>query len=275
MRKAFARGRVRVIALAFGVVTTMLPHAAAAQLSVDELEVFLRPGHGAGSTGALRVTNDSDKPVQAFIEIQDWDRDEKGGNRFFPSGSVAQSCKDRVKVFPMTLRLEPRRSETMRVSFDGDSTANCWSIVFIQASEPRPELKKSAITYVIRTGVKVYVEPASAKRDGEIEEVRVAMARRLPAGAGKDSVDVREVQITFHNMGEAHLRTHGSVELRKSDNSLAGKLEIPEFPSVPGAVRRISLPLPKDLAPGAYVALALLDFSGQEIAAGQADFAVK
>jgi P pilus assembly chaperone PapD len=275
MRKGFARRRVRWIALAFGVVATLLPKAAAAQISVDELEVFLRPGRGAASTGSLRVTNDTDKPVQAFVEIQDWDRDDRGANRFFPSGSVAQSCKDRVKVFPMTLRLEPKRSETMRVSFEGDSTANCWSIVFIQANEPRPELKKSAITYIIRTGVKVYVEPANAKRDGAIEDVRVGMRRQLPASGGKDSIDVREVQVTFHNMGDAHLRTHGSIELRKSDNSVAGKLEIQEFPSVPGSIRKISLPLPKDLAPGAYVALALLDYGGQEIAAGQAEFEVK
>lgn len=275
MRKAFARGRVRGIALAFGVVTALVPHAAAAQISVDELEIFLRPGRGTASMGALRVTNDSDKAVQAFVDIQDWDRDEKGANRFFAPGSVPQSCKDRVKVFPMTLRLEPRRSETMRVSFEGDSTATCWSIVFIQANEPRQDLKRSAVTYVIRTGVKVYVEPPNAKRDGEIEDVRVGINRQLPPGGSKDSVDVREVQITFHNLGASHLRTHGSVELRKSDNSVAGKLEIPEFPSVPGAVRKVSMPIPLTLAPGSYVALALLDYGGQEIAAGQTEFEVR
>jgi P pilus assembly chaperone PapD len=275
MLKQSVPGRVRVIALAFGV-WTVSASALHGQISVDELEVFLRPGSSGASVGTIRVTNDSDKSVQAFVTIEDWDRDETGGNRFHASGTLPSSCRERLKVFPMTLRIEPRRSETLRVSIEGaDTAAACWGIAFVQASEPRAELKRSGISYVIRTGVKVYVEPANAARDGVIEDVRIAEIRRPREPQSTDSLDVREADILFRNIGAAHLKTRGSIELRGSDNTVVGKIDIPEFPSVPGAVRRLKVDLPASLAPGQYVALTLLDYAGQEIAAGQVEFTVK
>jgi P pilus assembly chaperone PapD len=263
-RRRFVPERARAIALALGVLAGSAS-SVRAQISVDELEVFLQPeGRTAGS---IRVTNESDRVVQAFVEIDDWDRDDTGANRFFPSGTLPQSCRERLKVFPMTLRLEPRASETLRVTIDdAANAASCWGIVFVQANEPRPQLAGSGITYVIRTGIKVYVQRGDARRDGVIEEVRIN---------GDEPGSTREAEVVFHNLGESHLKTRGTLEVRRSDNSVVAKLEVPEFPSVPGAVRRLKLELPAGLARGSYVALALLDYGGQEIAAGQIEFQVK
>ncbi|MCI0436568.1 MAG: hypothetical protein L0271_23465 [Gemmatimonadetes bacterium] len=256
-----------MIALALGILAGSVS-SVRAQISVDELEVLLQPG--SRTAGSIRVTNETDRVVQAFIEIDDWDRDDTGANRFFPSGTLPQSCRERLKVFPMTLRLEPRASETLRVTIDDAAdAASCWGIVFVQANEPRPQLVGSGITYVIRTGIKVYVQRGDARRDGAIEEVRI---NERAAGEPRSA---REAEVVFHNLGEAHLKTSGSLEVRRSDNSLVAKLEVPEFRSVPGAVRRLKLELPAGLAPGSYVALALLDYGGQEIAAGQIEFQVK
>jgi hypothetical protein len=99
--------------------------------------------------------------------------------------------------------------------------------------------------------------------------MRAIDLRRAATPQSRDTVTVRAVEIAFRNSGEAHLKTRGSVELRRGDNTLVTRLDIPEFPSVPGSLRRVTVELPADLAAGAYVALALLDYAGQEIAAGQ------
>ena len=63
-------------------------------------------------------------------------------------------------------------------------------------------------------------------------------------------------------------------ETQRRAGSVPARLEIPEFPVAPGGKRRHALVLPK-LKPGRYVALALLDYGGAEIAAGQHEFEVR
>ena len=244
---------------------------AEAQLSVDELEIYMRPGN-APRASVIRVTNSSAQPVQALVEIQDWDRDELGTNRFHPLGSGPSSCRDRLKVFPLALRIDAGATETLRVSFDGAASESCWAVIFIQGNEQRQQTSaQSQITYVVRTGVKVYVEPAAAQRDGDVESVQMVTQR--VAGAA-DTTAVPHLMVEFKNSGTAHLKPRGAVEIRSADNVSAAKIEIAEFPIVPGSTRKLLLQLPT-LKPGRYVALALLDYGGAEIAAGQFEFEVR
>ena len=67
----------------------------------------------------------------------------------------------------------------------------------------------------------------------------------------------------------------GRVEFRRLDNSLATQVPIGEFPTLPGAVRKVLVDVPRDLPAGDYVALALIDFGGAELVAGQIDYQVK
>ena len=50
---------------------------------------------------------------------------------------------------------------------------------------------------------------------------------------------------------------------------------IDEFPTLPGSVRKVMVDVPSGLAPGDYVVLALIDFGGAELVAGQIDYQAK
>jgi P pilus assembly chaperone PapD len=242
----------------------------AAQLSVDELEVFIDPSSQAGRTGVIRVTNDSDKPVQALLDVQDWNRDATGANQFYKLGTTRGSCSDKLKVFPASVRIDARSSQPVRVTFEGDAAASCWGVVFLQASEPpRPAGTQSSITYIIRTGVKVYVQPATALRQGDVDSVRVTRA----AKSATDTTKVPAIEVLFRNTGQAHIKPVGAVEVRSADNNVAAKLDITEFPIAPGDSRRIVLALPS-MQKGRYIALALVDYGGAEIAAAQLQFEI-
>ena len=248
----------------------LVPAPAVAQISVDELEVFLRPDMAERRTGVIRVTNHADQAAQVLIDIQDWARDSTGANQFHPLGTLAQSCRQQLRVFPTALRIDAGRSEAVRISFEGDQATTCWGIVFMQTNEAPKAAAGSQITYVIRTGIKVYVEPQRAVKVGDIDDVAMTTA---PASAS-DSTRVPALSVIFRNSGKAHLKPKGGVEVRDENNNMVARLDIAEFPIAPADVRRQLVVLPR-LKPGRYVALALLDYGGAEIAAGQHEFEVR
>ena len=248
----------------------VVPSSARAQISVDELEVFLRPELAERRSGVVRVTNHAPQPAQVLIDIQDWSRDSTGANQFHPLGTLSQSCRQQLRVFPAALRIDAGRTEAVRISFEGDRAASCWGIVFMQTNEAPKAVAGSQIAYVIRTGVKVYVEPQNAARAGDIDDV----VRTTAPASATDSTRVPALGIVFRNSGQAHLKPRGAVEVRDESNALLAKLDIAEFPVAPAGIRQQLVVLPA-LKPGRYVALALLDYGGAEIAAGQLEFEVR
>lgn len=234
---------------------------AAAQLAVNRFELALRPGDPAQRTGVVSVRNEGAAGVQANIRIEDWDRAEDGTNRWFPRGTLAGSCGAALDVFPRQLRLEPGAAQSVRVllSPGAPSDRECWGAVVFETVQPRAVAGRE-VAYVVRTAVKVYVGPPGLAREGEVSELRVLPGDSAATGAMLD--------LAFDNVGARHLEAHGRVEFRRPDNSVAARVELPELYVLPGARRRVTAPVPP-LAPGRYVALAIVDYGGDEVAAGE------
>lgn len=263
-----ARRRGRFVALV-GVLAT-LPRLASSQVAVDQLELHVALRSGARSATALfHAANSTGLPAHATISMQDWDRSESGENRYYPAGTLPASCGSHVSVFPSVLQLEPRSTQAVRVIVDSASAIGhaCYTILFVESPPPRGAA--SGVSYTVRYGVKVYVEP-EAPLSAEVTDVGVVPAATIATAA--DSAP-RQLEITYKNTGARQTVAHGAVEIRRADNSVVSKLDIPEFPTLPGATRRLGVALPR-LPSGRYVLLALLDYEGAEIAAGQVELDV-
>ncbi len=257
------RGRVRKITvLALCATGLVISRSASAQLLVDPLEVTLITTDAKRVSGSFSVSNTSDAPVQATITRQDWDRVENGDNRFLPAGSSGNSCGALLSVSPLSVRIEPHTSHTIRVSTQNGTalTRECWDIFFVEEVARHSAVKGNSLQYIFRTGVKVYVAPPSLARDAAVENM---------------SVEARQIAISFHNTGGMHLLAKGRLEFRRLDNTLAMEVPVPEFPTLPGATRKLMVDVPSGLAAGDYVVLALIDFGGAELVAGQIDFQAK
>jgi P pilus assembly chaperone PapD len=266
------RGRVRATALAFCVLGLASAPRASAQLLVDPLEVTVMTAGPARVTASFSLSNTSDVPVQATITRQDWDRIENGENRFLPAGSSGTSCGSMLSATPVSVRIEPRSSRIVRLAVQGAASlrSECWDIFFVEEVPQRSGVSGNSLQYIFRTGVKVYVAPPGLKRDGAVEGMSVENA---PATANAPAR--RQISIAFRNTGEAHLVAKGHLEFRRLDNSIAKRLPIPEFPTLPGALRKVSTDVPTDLATGEYIVLALIDFGGAELVAGQIELQAK
>jgi P pilus assembly chaperone PapD len=260
------RGRVRRAVLALCAVGTVVSHRASAQLLVDPLEVTLITASPGRATGSFSVANTTDSPVQATISRQDWDRVENGDNRFLPSGTSGHSCGATLTASPLSIRIEPHTSRVVRVGMQNDVplTKECWDIFFVEEVPGRTTVKGNSLQYIFRTGVKVYVAPPGLTRDAAVENMTV-----------EDSATKRKIAISFHNTGAMNLVAKGRLEFRRLDNSLAMEAAIAEFPTLPGATRKLMVDVPSGLSAGDYVVLALIDFGGAELVAGQIDYQAK
>jgi P pilus assembly chaperone PapD len=261
------KGRVRGTALALCAFSLLFAPPTGAQLLVDPLEVTITTSGGSRATASFSLSNTSDQPVQATITRQDWDRAENGDNRFLPAGSTGTSCGALLTASPTAIRIEPRSSRIVRLGVQGPAALRkeCWDIFFVEEVPQRTGARGNSLQYIFRTGVKVYVTPAGLKRDAAVEDMAVQ----------DSSPTKRQIAIRFRNSGGVHLVSKGHLEFRRLDNTLAAQVPIPEFPTLPGAVRKLAIDLPAGLAPGDYVVLALIDFGGAEIVAGQIDLQAK
>jgi P pilus assembly chaperone PapD len=260
------RGRARFSVLALCAVGAVVSHRASAQLLVDPLEVTLITASAGRVAGTFSVSNNTDSPVQATISRQDWDRVENGDNRFLPAGSTGYSCGAMLTASPLSIRIEPHTSRVVRVGIQDAAalTKECWDIFFVEEIPGRTTVKGNSLQYIFRTGVKVYVAPSGLARDGAVENMAV-----------EGVATKRQIAISFHNTGGMNLVAKGRLEFRRLDNSLATEVPIADFPTLPGATRKITVDVPSGLATGDYVVLALIDFGGAELVAGQIDYQAK
>jgi len=267
-----ARRPGRFIALAGALVA--LSNVAGAQIAVDELELHVPLKPGGSVTTTFHAANRGITPANATVTIQDWDRSEVGENRYYPTGTLPTSCGAHVTVFPSVLQLAPRSVQTLRVSVDSAAAIGhgCYAILFIDNPPPPRTAQSSAVQYSVRYGVKVYVEPETPLI-AEVTDVGVVDAKpAISSGklSARSNVRSRQLDITYKNTAARQTMAHGAVEIRRPDNSVVSKIDIPEFPTLPGATRRLGVALPS-LPSGRYVLLALLDYEGAEIAAGQVE----
>jgi P pilus assembly chaperone PapD len=264
----------------------VLSEAASAQLLVDPLEVTMVTAGNGRVSASFTLANTSDSPVQATITRQDWDRQENGDNRFLPAGTTGTSCGSLLTASPLSIRIDPRTTRIIRLGVQNAAALarECWDIFFVEEVPQRTAVRGNSLQYIFRTGVKVYVAPSGLKRDGavegmDVEEVAVKEAASSTAttktASAASPATKKQISIRFHNTGGTHLVSKGRLEFRRLDNSLAMEAPIAEFPTLPGAIRKVLVDVPTGLAAGDYVVLALIDFGGAELVAGQIDFQVK
>lgn len=275
------KGRVCLQALALFGVALLSGRSLHAQLVVDRFDMRVTPVEGQRTTETILVTNSTATVMQANIIREDWTRSERGDNQFLPQGTTGSSCGELLTYSPKVLRLEPGKSDVVRVSVqDVPSTGReCWDAILVEQVIPHAPATRSSVNYTFRTAVKVYVVPDGLPIDAMIEDIRIEDQPGPPGtgvrtGMPNGNSQARQIAIRFHNTGGVHLSTRGHVEFRRMDNTTAVDVPIAEFPTLPGAVRKLSVDVPPDLPRGEYIVLVLLDFQGAEIAAGQIELVV-
>ena len=258
------RGRIRALAGSLAIALLCCATPAQAQISIEQLELRFAANSGVTPMApqSFRINNVSDAPVQVTIRLADWDRSLTGENRYYEPGSQANSCATALSVFPMTLRIEQGRAEDVRVSVGANATSPCHSLLFVEMPPPPATASTGAnMTYNLRYGIKIYVEPELAPT-GEIVDATIVSAQT-------DSGRVDTLQAVFRNTGLVQAIARGHVEVRREDDSVVARIPVADFPVLGGAVRQVPVVLPK-LVSGRYAVILFLDLGTDELLAAQA-----
>lgn len=236
------------------------------------------PG-GTAHNFSFTVRNDEAEPVAIEIQLCDWRRDVNGNNRFCEdAGDVARSATPWISVTPQQFDLDPDASRDVRLSMDvpesrpnGDPLdGTYWSAAMIAASPQADDDDEGGTKIVVkrRFGLKVLagISGTGAKR-GQVSNLR------------RHGLNPLWLTLQFQNRGTLNLGdVSGRVEIRNEQGETVERIAVESFPILPGAIRQLQVqsesPPGERLPPGRYVALAILDYGGDNPVGAQAVFAV-
>jgi P pilus assembly chaperone PapD len=261
LRCAVRRRRIPALCALLALLSPALN--AEAQLAVNRVEVVMHTNDLFTRDVVIGVRNESGKPVQALVRLEDWDRSADGSNQWYPYGTRAGggSCGKALSIFPQSMRLDAGASQSVRVVLDSEyaPTGECWAAAVVETVQPA-ERQGQRVAYVLRTAVKIYVQPPGLRADGEIAGIR------LVADSSEKGKPAPGIEVAFANTGSRHVVAEGVLEVRRPDNAIVTRVPLPNVYALPGARQAVRVPMP-DLPPGNYVFLATMDYGGPDIAA--------
>ncbi len=238
-----------------------------AGLEVNLLEVDLAVRPGTVHTFSFVVRNETEVPETFTVYVGDWDRDELGGNRFYPPGTLPHSLSPWLRVTPSSFTLAPGAAREVQGTLTVLSTVAAgayWGIVFVQG-EPRP-VQQGGTTVMVarRIGIKVYATVGSPRPQGEIRRVEFRGLNPL------------WLVVEFANSGRANLReVRVEVQVYDAQGKLLGEVKPDPVPCLPGGVRWVVAESELRPGPGTYLAVVRVDFGGPEVLAAQATLRVR
>jgi len=230
-------------------------------LDVSQIEFDLRVPAGESETYTFEVHNDEPITDDVKVYLADWDRDAAGNHRFYAPGTLPRSNTAWIEIAPLSFTLGPDEVQEVRftITVPPNAQGTYWGMIMIEG-RPRPEERAGATVMVVpRFGIKVYeTPPGTGRMEGQIIKIE-----RL-------GLNPLTFLLDFENTGTVHLQVEGEVQVIDSQGQTVEEIPLPQFPILPGAVRevRASGSVPRPPA-GRYLALAVFDFGGDYIPAGQ------
>ena len=249
-----------------------------AGFSVAPLRFEFELEKGRTGTASIRVSNNGEKPVSVKVYQNDFRVDLVNQDIILAPGKCKRGCAEWMSISPLNLDLGPKESKNVRITLTvpEDAKGTYWAIVFVeQSSKPTP-IRKLKGGYSFQVNVKprwlVRIHeniPGTADKKGRITDISLSpQAEKNPL----------KIAVEFENTGNTLLRCNGRVEIRDAEGNDVETVQIGSkgrFSVYPDGKRLVSGSLSGKLSPGDYIALAIVDYGGEELVAGELEFEVK
>jgi len=246
----------------FGLALT-LPSSADISVDVSPAKYELSTQPGKQETFPITVRNTSGAAVHIVASLSDYSVGPSGNYALAAPGKSPFSLSNEISINPREFDLEPGSFAQVRFSVDVPAAARgeYSSLVFFTT---RPTRKGGGLSIVERIASKIYVIiPESTRISGEVDDVK---AQALDDG--------QHYLVNFHNTGNAHVYLSGRVEI-KQGAAVVDRISFPQGMLVERAGKRLIDAVGKKLAPGSYSVVAMVDYGGPNLVAGQANITVR
>jgi hypothetical protein len=245
---------------------------AGAEFLASPMELYLSDGPGARGAASILLTNTGDAPVTLKLYMGDSRMLPTGGEEEVALGSPRRSLSSWVRLDQQVLDLEAGQSRRVTVDLDvpADAEGSYWSKLYIEeTSAPRSaaaeqEGRRYNVFMRQRLGVRIFEDVAgTGKLEAVVEHV----------GVQESTTGRPSAQVTVSNPGSLIARCHGRIELHNERGEIVEELSLGthgEFWVFPESRRVLTAQPTTPLAPGTYTALAVVDFGGEYLVAGDA-----
>ncbi len=241
-------------------------YAFALTVNPPRLELAVEPGRAID--GIINVTGDFGQGRAARIRVylSDWNLKPDGDVSYSLPGKLPRSLCRWLSVAPAEFILPRDHSQAVhyRLKPPEDITGSYWGTLMVEylpdTTSPQGGNRGVGVSIGARVAVIIYATAQrGAIRDGRISNVKAEWEESNLA-----------MSATFDNLGNTVVRLKGRFELRDPvNNRVLAKAPFEEIPVLPGGSREIADTWTGALKPGSYLLVALIDYGGKNIVAGQ------
>lgn len=244
-----------------------------AQIGVSALSVDLNLPPGGSFAGAYEVINNSQQPRKFTVEIKDYDRNLEGGLVLLAPGTHPRSLAKFLSVTPIEFTLAPaqKRTITFAVQIPNTERGPNWAAIVVTSlfGSPAPQgpqtdqqppigvqigTAEQFVTKIRRT------DPTNAVNRGRILGMRALLPERDKP---------LRVVTEYENSGTTFQQLKVELRIVSAKGEVVRQRQLSDVVLLPGGKQRIEIPVTPALAPGAYLALVIIDFGGDVLLAGQ------
>jgi P pilus assembly chaperone PapD len=238
-------------------------------ITVSPIRVEHQVKAGTNETNVIEVRNEGREPTRIGIHTEDWTMDRKGDISFSRGAVDSYSCASWLQLNPADFRLDPGQTRQIRYSLTvpAEAKEGGYHAAISLTGMPLPEeaAAKKKMTLNGRIVVIAYATVGKPEISAQFQDFQ--------AMAGNKGVSFK---LTLANQGDVHFRIKKSwITLKNSKGEEVGRVEVPDVPVLPGAIRELEfkkedLGLPK----GAYLAEAILDVGKEDFLGRKSSFSV-
>ncbi|MBU1948444.1 MAG: hypothetical protein KJ927_07020 [Candidatus Eisenbacteria bacterium] len=270
--------RRTVIALYFAILLLPLlpPGACVAAFVASPMEQHLAIEAGSQGGATITMHNTGKLPLTLKLYLADCHVYPNGQEEDRDPGAVDRSCAPWISIGDQLVELEPGETKRamLRMAVPENARGSYWTKLYIEeVSTPEPstreiEGRRYQVFLKQRIGIRIFQNVQGT----EVPDAEVTFVGVNPAEHG------REILTSVKNAGNCILRCDGRVELRDAQGGVVESLSFNsggKFWLFPGNQRELVVTTDTKLPPGIYTALAIIDFGGDHLIAGEEMFQIE
>ncbi len=215
---------------------------------------------GKAETKIISIKNNSKKLLAFKINVQDWIRDSVGKHIYYKADTLSHSCASMLSIEPSSyIQIDSGKTGKIFVRMQPSTTASNidmkWAMLFIESLPEEIKDKKKLkrlqmqVNIAVEVGVHIYQTPPGAVTKA-VENVRLVT----------DSIQKGFVYLYMKNVGQVMLDCKAHLELTHLSTAEETITKDVIFPVFPDGSRKAKLDLPKNIKPGSYSLLVILDY---------------